>query len=185
MDTHSQFLVPIWQILVKRSWKLYLVFDQEGVNVVLWVTRVQFQLVSLYFCPNRVLQRFGVAEDVIVRPWQVSHQCWECVIKLFVWRGDLFSGCVFIQGQVKWPLWLVIVSEKVKWWSCILILLEPTWSLRGRPSQSGSSAYSGNFDHCSHTVSQTLSDRWCLPQRCLGAAQGQMAHLSRGCVFIT
>lgn len=62
---------------------------------------------------------------------------------------------------------------------CLNILLEPIWSLPDRPSQSDSLACSGGGGQCSQTVSQTLSGRWCWPQRCLKGARGQMAYLKR------
>lgn len=63
---------------------------------------------------------------------------------------------------------------------CSCILLEPIWILPNRQSPLGSSACSGSCDHCSQTVSQTLSDRWCWPQRCLTGPRGQIVHLDRG-----
>lgn len=61
----------------------YSLFHQEGVDVISWVAGVQIQLVLLDLCPDGCLQRSGAAEDAIVRPWQVFHQCWEGVIQLF------------------------------------------------------------------------------------------------------
>lgn len=81
--------------LISTVVSTYFLFYEEGVDVISWVAGVQIQLVPLYLRPDGCLQRFGVAEDVIVRPRQMFHQCWESIVELFGEKiRDLFSGAI-------------------------------------------------------------------------------------------
>lgn len=116
--------------------------------------------------------------------------------KSYFWR---ISGLQKVRGSINWELhsvltvrllfFVLIVGRKKRGnisrqkgvgLPCSCSLPEPIWILPNRLSQLGSSACSGSFDRCSQSVSQTLSDRWCWPQRCWAGPQGRMVHLRRG-----
>ncbi len=130
-------------------------------HIAVW--RGNFQLTncdkSAFFFLTQLLFRVGFL-DRVSRNYKVN-----MLVLIHVMNG---------QSHVS----LLVVSE------LLCILLEPIWSLPDRPSQSDSSAWSGSCGHCSQSVSQTLSGRWCWPQHCLRGAQGQMAHLDRRNVHV-
>lgn len=81
MDVSAGF----WFLYNLTSWYTpYPLLYQEGVDVVSWVGWVQVQPVPLDLCLDGSFQNFRVAEDTVVRPRQMFHQCWEGIIQLFV-----------------------------------------------------------------------------------------------------
>lgn len=129
-----------------------------------------------YSCLERKFSIDKLWQICIFFPNSVTLSCWLSWLCVRNYKVNMLVLIHVMNGQSH--VSLLVVSE------LLCILLEPIWSLPDRPSQSDSSAWSGSCGHCSQSVSQTLSGRWCWPQRCLRGAQGQMAHLNRRNVHV-
>lgn len=61
----------------------YSLLDEEGVDVISWVSWVQIRFVPLNLSPNERLQGRRAAEDAVVGPRQAFHQRREGIVQLF------------------------------------------------------------------------------------------------------